>query len=341
MVLLLLGERYAMRKNASLVEITMHAMHECMMTSRSMEALTVDWTLLRSFAAVMREGTLSAAAAATGQTQPTVGRHIRALEELLGEPLFERRGSAIMPVARASALYEHAARMEEAAFAIERMVAGADDAVSGKVRISVPEVFGTLVMPSILARFQQVHPAVSIEMAATNETDDLMRREADIAVRFFRPAQPDLVMQKVGEVRVGLFASPAYLERMGAPTGIADFARHRLIGDDTSDRILNGMRAMGLQAERSDFVYRSDSILAQIAAIHAGTGIGSALTLTFEGTAVQRILPRQIDIPYDVHVVAHGEVHRSRRIRLAFDFIAEGLKVALAQTEKRMPISKP
>lgn len=301
-----------------------------MMTELKPEAAGLDWTLLRSFAAVMRTGTLSAAALATGQTQPTVGRHIRALEETLGEPLFERRGSVITPAPRAAALYEHAVRMEEAAFAVERMVAGADDAVSGKVRVSVPEVFGSFVMPPILAAFHDAHPGVSLEVAATNETDDLMRREADIAVRFFRPSQPDLVMQKVGEVRVGLYASEAYVQRHGEPQAIAEFARHRLIGDDTSDRILNGMRAMGLMAQRSDFIYRTDSILAQIAAIHAGIGIGSALTLTFDGTSARRLLRRDIDIRYDVHVVAHGDVHRSRRIRLAFDAIAAGLRQALA-----------
>jgi DNA-binding transcriptional LysR family regulator len=316
-------------------------MHECMMTGRNTETLALDWTLMRSFAAVMRGGTLSAAAAATGQTQPTVGRHIRALEELLGEPLFERRGSSITPAARASALYEHAVRMEEAAFAIERMVAGADDAVSGTVRVSVPEVFGSFVMPQILARFQSVHPGVSLEVAATNQTDDLMRREADIAVRFFRPAQPDLVMLKAGEVRVGLYASPGYLAHMGEPQGIIDFGRHRFIGDDTGDRILKGMRDMGLQAARSDFVYRSDSIIAQIAAIHAGAGIGSALTLVFEGTPARRVLARDVDIAYGVHVVAHADVHRSRRIRLAFDFIAAGLRSALSQPVNRTPMSKP
>ncbi|MGL4406420.1 MAG: LysR family transcriptional regulator, partial [Notoacmeibacter sp.] len=204
---------------------------------------SLDWALLRSFVAVMRNGSLSAAAIIIGQTQPTIGRHIRSLEDAVGEPLFLRRGNSLTPTDRALALYERAGAMEEAAFAVEREIAGGRDkrTVEGTVRLSVPEVLGSFLIPPILAGFQTRFPKVAVELIATNSSDDLIRREADIAVRLYRPRQPDLVMALVGKVHVGLFATPDYLNRFGKIASIRDFAKHRLIGEDQGDRLLKGM----------------------------------------------------------------------------------------------------
>ncbi len=177
--------------------------------------------MLRSIAAVMRHGTLSAAATETGQSQPTLGRHVRDLEAVVGERLFERRGNQIIPTERASALYGRVAAMEEAAQGVSRLLAGTDMRERGTVRLSVPEALGVHIVPPILADFQRAHPQIDIELAPTNSADDLMRRQADIAVRFFRPTQPDLVMTRVGIVEAGVFASPAYIARFGEPASLA------------------------------------------------------------------------------------------------------------------------
>lgn len=296
----------------------------------------LDWTLLRSFVAVMRHGSLSAAALAIGQTQPTIGRHIRSLEEAIGEPLFTRRSNSLTPTDRALALFERAGVMEEAAFAVERDVAGGRDKgtiegkISGTVRLSVPEVFGSHLLPQILGDFQTQFPAVSIELIATNSSNDLLRREADIAVRLYRPRQPDLIMAVVGKVHVGLYATPDYLARFGQIKTIHDFAKHRLIGEDQGDRLLKGMEALGLSIKRTDFIFRSDSILAQIAATEAGMGLGSGLTLAFDHTKVERVLQNDIDITFDVHVVAHADLHRSRLMRTLFDHLVRELKRKLS-----------
>ncbi len=291
----------------------------------------LDWALLRSFVAVMRHGSLSAAAEWIGQTQPTIGRHIRALEQAVGEQLFTRRANAISPTGRAAALFERAAAMEAAALAVERLVAGGQEEVSGTVRLSVPEVLGIHLVPGLLARFQEKFPGVAIELVATNDTNDLSRREADIAVRFFRPTQPDLVMTKVGKVHVGLFAAPDYVARHGVPVGMQDFRGHRLIGDDETSRIISAMAGFGVAMKRSDFVYRTDSLLAQIAAAEAGIGIGAGLTMAFRGANVERLLPEAVNIAFDVHVVAHADLHRSRRIRALYDHLVEELRLALSR----------
>ncbi len=298
------------------------------------EKTALDWALLRSFAAVMRHGTLSAAAIAIGQTQPTIGRHIRSLEEAIGEPLFARRGNALSPTDRALALFERASAMEEAAFAVERDIAGARkgalDKISGTVRLSVPEVLGSCLLPPILASFQAQFPAVAIELIATNSSNDLLRREADIAVRLYRPRQYDLVMALVGKVYVGLYATPEYLQRFGRVETIHDFSKHRLIGEDQGDRLLKAMVDFGLPVKRSDFVFRSDSILAQIAATEAGMGLGAGMTLAFDHAKVVRVLPDAINIPFDVHVVAHADLYRSRLMRALFDHLGEELMGALS-----------
>jgi DNA-binding transcriptional LysR family regulator len=294
---------------------------------------SLDWALLRSFVAVMRQGTLSAAAQALGQTQPTIGRHIRELEAHLIEPLFIRRGNNLTPTDRALALFERASVMEEAAFAVERDIAGtrlgAEELISGTVRLSVPEIFGSHILPPVLARFQIAFPHIAVELIATNSTNDLLRREADIAVRLFRPRQPDLVMAIVGKVYVGLYATPDYVARFGEVNTIQDFAKHRLIGEDQGDRLLKAMVDFGLPVKRTDFVFRSDSILAQIAATEAGLGLGAGITLAFDQAKVVRVLPEAINIPFDVHVVAHADLYRSRLMRALFDHLVGELKDAL------------
>ena len=310
-------------------------MHKCMIIEKDRTPL--DWALLRSFVAVMRHGTLSAAAHAIGQTQPTIGRHIRTLEAVLGEPLFLRRSNALTPTDRALALFVRASAMEEAAFAVERDIAGARQseagAVSGTVRLSVPEVFGSHLLPEILAQFQQAFPAVAVELIATNSSNDLLRREADIAVRLYRPRQPDLIMAMAGKVYVGLYATPDYLARFGPIQSMQDFSKHRLIGEDQGDRLLKAMVDFGLPVKRTDFMFRSDSILAQIAATEAGLGLGAGMTMAFDKAKVVRVLADAINIPFDVHIVAHADLHRSRLMRALFDHLVVALRTALAETQ--------
>lgn len=297
--------------------------------NKDSRAQDVGWDLIRTFSGVMRAGSLSAAAASLGITQPTAGRQIRALEAALGEPLFERKGNLLAPTARAIALHERAQAMDDAAAGFHRLIGRPDEAIAGTVRVSMPEAFAVHFVPPLIAGFMERHPQIEIEVVSSNATDDLHRREADIAVRLYRPTQDGLTMRKVGRVEIGVFASPDYLSRAGEPETLRDFQSHRMIGDDRATRLLDGMAGMGVKAKRGDFSFRCDAVLAQIAAIEAGIGIGSAMVAMMDPARTRRILASEVSIWFDVHVVAHSDVLRSRRVRAAFDHLAEGLRQTL------------
>lgn len=290
-----------------------------------------DWSLIRAFAAVMRSGSLTRAADELGQTQPTLGRQIRALEAELGETLFDRLPSGLVPRERALALYERAQAMEEAAAGFARAFARMPEALSGTVRVTSSEAFGTAVLPRLLAPFTAANPAISIEVVAANVTLNLMRREADIAVRFVRPEQPDVITQRLGEVELGLFAHRDHLATHGMPESFADLARFRLVGPDRDEIALRYAAKRGVQMTRMGFVFRSDSWAAQHAAVRAGIGIGPMHTWMARGHPdLVRVLPGEFAERLEVWICAHEDLRRSRRVRAVYDHMSAALRVSLA-----------
>ncbi|WP_201315873.1 LysR family transcriptional regulator, partial [Dyella sp. EPa41] len=234
------------------------------------------WELYRSFLAVMREGSLSAAARALGMTQPSLGRHMRELEAALGAPLFARSPQGLAPTELAHELVPHAQAMASAAAALQRTASAGREEISGTVRLTASEVIGAEVLPSILTVFRERHPGIVVELVLSNQTTDLLRRDADIAVRMVRPAQDALVARHVGRIELGLFAHRRYLDAHGQPSTLAELAGHALIGFDTELPYIRRLRPEGLPYAREHFSLRTDSDLAALAALRAGFGIGIA-----------------------------------------------------------------
>src|SRR5215467_2554544 len=173
----------------------------------------ISWELCRSFLAVLTEGSLSAAARALDIAQPTVGRHVAALERSLGMPLFTRSHTGLLPLEAALSLRPYAEAMSSAVAALERSAASQDAGVLGVVRITASEVIGVEVLPPILARLREEHPTLQIELVLSNRVQDLLQREADIAVRMTRPGQELLIARRIGQVEVGLHATKQYVKR--------------------------------------------------------------------------------------------------------------------------------
>lgn len=285
------------------------------------------WELYRSFLVVMREGSLSAAARTLGMTQPSVGRHMRELEAVLGAALFARSPQGLTPTELARELVPHAQVMASAAAILQRTASAGREEISGTVRLTASEVIGAEVLPPILTVFRERHPGIVVELVLSNQTSDLLRRDADIAVRMVQPTQDALVARHVGRIELGLFAHRRYLDAHGQPSTLAELAGHALIGFDTEQPYIRRMRPGGLPYVRERFALRTDSDLAALAALRAGFGIGIAqVNLARRDPQLVRLLPDQLSLPLETWVAMHEDLRQSLRVRRLFDHLAEALQ---------------
>lgn len=289
-----------------------------------------DWTLMRSFIAVIDEGSLQAAARKLHSSQPTIGRHVATLEQQLGCILFERTGRQLVPTASALAIAEHARAMEGSADAIGRVLTAQDLRTTGTVRIAASQSVACYLLPPIFARLRQQEPGIAIELVSSNQISNLLRREADIAVRMVRPEQDSLIARRIGDATVGAYAHRDYLLRRGEPLAPVDLADHDLLGFDTERAIVSGLQAMGLTISRETFCLRSDDHIALWQALRAGLGIGFiANYVANEDPFVRRILPDMPIPSLPVWLTVHREIRSSRKLRLVYDFLAEAIALGL------------
>lgn len=286
---------------------------------------TFDWTLLQSFLAVAETGSYSAAARASGSSQPTIGRHIEQLQAQLGAVLFQRApsGYALTPIGLS--LLEHARHMQETAAHITLLTEGRAEEVRGTVRVTASEIVATYILPHVFALLLTKEPDLQIELVATNSTENLSMREADIAVRMAQPNQQDLIARKIGDIDIGLFAAQSYLDRKGVPTRPEDIAQHVFLGYDTSDQIIQGMAHFGISAKRTDFAFRVDNQVTYLEAMKAGVGLGASQRRLALESGLVEILPALHIPPIPVWLAAHSELRTSARVRRVFDFLADHL----------------
>ena len=295
-----------------------------------MTSSDVTWDLYRSFLAVVREGSLSAAARRLGLTQPTVGRHVDALEVSLGCALFTRNRAGLAPTEQALDLVTHAQAMESAAAALIRQVSGEAEEPRGTVRLTASEIVGCEVLPGMLAGFRVAHPGIALELVTSDRVTNLLTREADIAVRMSRPEQGALVAKRVGMVSIGLFAHRDYLRRNGMPRTVAELEQHSGIGFDQDNRTYAALRAHGIELDHHNFDFRTDSNPAQLAALRAGVGIGGVQTaIARQYPDLVPVLPEAFSFPLEIWLAMHENLRSVRRVRLLFDYLAEALALWL------------
>ncbi|MGA2792109.1 MAG: LysR family transcriptional regulator [Roseiarcus sp.] len=293
-----------------------------------------DWSHYNAFRAVLREGSLSGAARALGLAQPTLGRQIAELERALGAALFIRSPRGLLPTDAARDIAPHAEAMAAAAGAILRAASGGTSDAAGVVRVTASDIVGAEVLPPLLAQFRRANPGVTIELALSNRVEDLLRGEADIAVRMVRPSQEALVARRIGTVGLGLYAHRAYLAAAPPLTTLAALARdHALIGFDRETPFLRELIAR-LPVGRDQFALRCDNDLAQLAAIRAGFGTG------FIQHGVARrdpdliaVFPGEIGFSLEMWLALHEDLRASRRLRLMMDHLATGLADYVARSQ--------
>jgi DNA-binding transcriptional LysR family regulator len=285
-----------------------------------------DWALWRSFAAVVAEGSLSAAARRIGYSQPTLGRHIEALEQQLGVLLFDRTLQGLKPTATALRLYEPVRAAEQSLSEAALVAEGSDGRLEGTVRITASEIVSHYILPPMLRQLRVEYPAIQIELVPTDSAENLLLREADIAVRMFRPTQLELIARRLGELPLTACAHQAYLGARGVPQAPADLLNHDLIGFDRSETIIAGARAMGFELSRDNFALRTDSQTAAWEMLRGGLGIGFAQrSLVRDTPGMREILPMLRPPPLEVWLTTHRELFLSARIRVIYDRLAASL----------------
>ena len=275
---------------------------------------------------MLEAGSLSGAARELGLAQPTLGRHIDALEKAVGYALFVRSQHGYLPTEHALQLKPYAQSLASTASAFLRAASGQGDQAVGTVRISASEVVACEVLPSILTRLQTQYPALQLELSVSNRAQDLLRREADIAVRLLQPAQEALVARRVGAIELGLHAHRAYLDRRGVPASLDDLRGHALIGYDHETAFIRAMKHHLGDLTRSMLTFRSDSYMAQLAAVRAGFGIGICQApLAAREANLARVLPAAFAIKLDTWVVMHEDLRQSKRCTVVFGALVDGL----------------
>jgi DNA-binding transcriptional LysR family regulator len=289
-----------------------------------------DWHLVRSFLAALDHGSLLGAARALGSSQPTLGRHIAELESQLGVVLFERTGRGLLPTEVALRLAESARAMEGCAHQLARSATGQDAGASGTVRITASQPVACFILPPVLAQMRLALPQLQVELVSSNLVSNLLRREADIALRMVQPDQSTLVAKRIGKVTLGAYAHRDYLRRRGTPKQPTDLLGHELLGGDQDETIRKGFAALGHPLPREAFGFRTDDLIAYWEGLRAGLGIGFVADyLARSDNQLVALLPMLRIPPLPMWLTVHREIRTSPRIRAVYDFLAQAVPRAL------------
>lgn len=297
-------------------------MHLCM----EWNGVKFDWNHAKAFLITAEEGSLSAAARVLGAAQPTLGRQVSAFEEELGIVLFQRVGRGLALTEAGLELLEHVRGMGDAANRVSLTALGQSQSIEGIVRISASEVYAAYLLPPIIARLRREQPGIEIEIVASHSTSDLRRREADIAIRNFRPTEPDLIARKIRDVPAQLYATPEYLDRIGNPKLPFDLRNAEFINITSGDAFMHGLNRMGLDLTKANFPIMTENYLVMWEYVKRGLGIGVLDAHIGDAEpAVMRVLPDLEPLMFPIWLVAHREISTSLRIRTVFDLLVSEL----------------
>lgn len=286
-----------------------------------------DWSLVQAFLMVAEEGSLSAAARKFGASQPTLGRQIKTLEQQLNAGLFKRQARGLELTETGAALVAPARAMRDAMGQIALTAAGQSAQIEGTVRITASVMTSLHHLPDIIAKIRDAEPAIAIELVPSDDSRNLLYREADIAVRMYRPTQLELVTQHIGDIELSLCASKSYLAKRGSLNGVQDVPKHDFVGYDTSTVLIDGFNAAGVAVTRDFFKVRCDDHATYWNLVRAGCGIGfSQASIVRDDPAVETLDPGFPLPVLPIWLTAHEAMRQTPRVRRVWDMLAEGLK---------------
>lgn len=288
------------------------------------DSVSFDWNHIRAFLATVETGSLSAAARALKQTQPTLSRQISLLEEALQLTLFERGTRNMRLTDAGTELLTYVRGMADAATQISRVAAGQSQAIEGSVRITSSDAMAAYALPPCIISLRNKHPGISVELVPSQEMSDLTRRDADIAIRHARPEQPDLVAKRIADIEISLFASRDYLASLGPIDALADYAAASFIGYGHPERLVPQINAMGIPVTKINFGITTTNGSTMYELVREGAGIAFLPTIVAEGRlGLQRIRPDAPVFNMETWLVTHREIQTNRRIRITFDHLAK------------------
>jgi DNA-binding transcriptional LysR family regulator len=287
----------------------------------------LDWNQLRAFLETAEAGSLSAAARKLGLTQPTLSRQVAAIEQRMGVTLFERVGKAMALTPTGLDLLEHARAMGAAAQALGVAASGRSQEVGGVVSVSASDAVATFLLPPLVQRLREQEPGIVVEVIPTNAFSDLLRREADIAVRHAKPEQPELIARLIREASARFYASENWVQAHGHPRSAEDAARLPFVGSDRSGQYLGYLQRHGLPVTEANFSAYADHTVAHWALVRQGLGIGAMMEEIARDTpGVVRVLDDVPPVRFPIWLVSHRELRTARRIRVVFEALAQGLQ---------------
>ena len=290
--------------------------------------LEFDWSLLRAFLEVAQTGSLSRAATALGSSQPTLSRQIATLETQVGQALFERTTRGMRLTEAGEAMRAPAQRMREHAQQFALVAGGKAQTLAGTVRVTASEIFSAYVLPPLIRKLRDAHPEIQIELVASNTLENLIERDADIALRMVRPQQAALIARRLPDQPLGMYAHHDYVLAHGKPS-ISNMLEHRWVGYDRSDMMLRGFRAAGFPVGRELFGFRCDNQVVAWQAVLAGMGIGAGThRVAALSPQLVRVLPKIVIPPMPMWITAHRELRGTPRLKLVFDALSESLAAA-------------
>lgn len=292
--------------------------------------MNINWQDIYHFLMVAECGTLSEAARRLGTSQPTLSRRIEALEASLGCNLFKRHARGLQLTPEGETMVEEARQMMQRAANIERLARGKLSAMEGEVRLALPEGLCNEIVAPALEPFLARYPQLRLLVGVSPQAADLLHGEADIALRLYRPHQPDLVVRKLGEMTMGLYASRRYLDVHAAPCTPSDLQGHKVIAYGEGLRHLAENQWLLSHATEKQSVLSSDSTSCRLQATRHGLGISIQPTMIAAHYPELVALFEGSDIPgHEIWLTYHKDLARSERIRLVVKLLVEAVDGAL------------
>jgi DNA-binding transcriptional LysR family regulator len=290
------------------------------------QAMSFDWNQVRAFLATAEEGSFSGAARALKTTQPTIGRQITGLEEARDVTLFQRSVRGPVLTDAGQDLLEHVRLMGETATLISTIAAGQSQEVTGEVAVSATDLVSAAILPGLLGGLRETAPGIHLRIIASNDISNLLRREADIAIRHIRPTEADLIAKHIGDFRANLYAASTYLDKAGRPRTPRAVADHTFVGSPNSDQLVSSLHDKGIPVRKENFVMSSESGVVHWELVKSGYGITYMPELLGDAErGVEKVLPDLPSLEFPVWLVTHRELKTSRRIRVVFDLLAREL----------------